>query len=147
MNSLLPNLRWLCLPSETLGQDWFDKSREIDQALNGLDLDLSEESTYLLFSNTPSHILDGDGQCHIARPVIGPKKEVEKPFTLIDWKAAPVWRQKLQGETLIEILEMAEEVRAKAPIDQKRLSGPFSLCVQRQLRPELILSVECIFHE
>lgn len=148
VNSLLANLRWLCLPSETLGADWFQKSSEIDSILSLEGMDLSEEATFLLFSDEPSEILDGNGQCLVARPVIGPKKEMTAPFKLIDWKAAPVWREKLQGETLIEILESAEAVRAKASKGGTRtFAAPFCLYVKRSLKGELILSVEGIFHE
>jgi hypothetical protein len=147
MNALLANMRWLCLPSENLGQDWFEKSRQIDSNLTSYGLDLSEEATYLYFSDTPSSILEGEGHCLVARPVIGPKRKLQGPLKLMDWKAAPAWQFPLSGGTLTELLESAEEARMKATKELKTLSSGFSLCVRRQLRPELILSVECIFHE
>jgi hypothetical protein len=147
MNSLLANLRWICLPSENQGQDWFDKGREIDTHLFNEGMDLSEEATYLLFSADPHKVLDGEGQCLIARPVIGPKKSLLAPFSLIDWKAVPVWREKLLGNTLTQILESAEAARMKATKGTKPFAAPFILCVRRELKEELILSVEAIFHE
>lgn len=139
-NSLLANLRWLCLPSDNLGGDWFDKSRHIDSCLEAEGFDLSEESVYLLFSDSPEKILNGVGQCLVARPVIGPLKEVKAPFKLIDWKAAPIWRETLQGATLDEILISAEGTKKNA------VKG-FYLRVKRDLSDELKLSVEGIFHE
>lgn len=135
------------MPSENLGNDWFDKSRQIDTVLSELGMDLAEESTFLLFSNPPSDILEGKGQCLIARPVIGPKKNVDAPLALVDWKAAPVWQETLQGGTLEEILECAEEVRLKAQKGQKRFADAFSLRIRRWLKPDLEITVDSFFHE
>lgn len=143
----MANMRWLCLPSENLGNDWFDKSRQIDTVLSELGMDLAEESTFLLFSKPPSDILEGNGQCLIARPVIGPKKNVEAPLALVDWKAAPVWQETLQGDTLVEILECAEEVRLKAQKGQKPFADAFSLRIRRWLKPDLEITVDSFFHE
>jgi hypothetical protein len=109
--------------------------------------DLAEEAVYLHFSEAPHKILDGHGQCLIARPVIGPKKLVAPPLSLNDWKAAPVWQEKLQGETLIDLLNDAVAARQRVIKGQIRLVDSFSLRVQRKLSPDLILSVELIFHE
>jgi hypothetical protein len=146
-NSLLANLRWLCLPSDNLGGDWYDKSRHIDSCLEAEGFDLSEESVYLLYSDTPEKILDGVGQCLVARPVIGPLKEVKAPFKLIDWTAAPVWRESLQGATLDEILTHAGTAKRNAVKGTREFTNSFYLCVRRQLQDELKLSVEGIFHE
>jgi len=147
LNSLLGNMRWLCLPSENLGHDWFDKGREIDSLLPQLGFDLAEESTFLLFSANPSDVLEGRGQCLVARPVIGPRKNVEAPLALVDWKAAPVWQETLSGESLVELLENAEEARLKAQKGPRPLADSFSLCVRRRLNPELKITVDSIFHE
>jgi hypothetical protein len=147
LNSLLANMRLLCLPSENLGQDWFEKGQQIDSVLTDQGMDLSEESVYLLYSDSPSEVLDGNGQCLVARPVIGPKKSFEEPLKLIDWKAAPVWLESLQGHTWVEILESTEEARAKAVKGGRDFAKPFILRVRRSLKTELILTVEGIFHE
>lgn len=146
-NSLLANLRWVSLPSENLGQDWFEKSLEIDTFIHQENMDLSEECTYLLFSEPPLNILDGSGQCLVARPVIGPKKDLSAPFKMIDWIALPVSRQALKGESLSDLLESAEVMRRKISDTHHKLSGPFMLCVRRSLKTELILAVEGVFHE
>ena len=147
MNSLLANMRWLCLPSENLGQDWLPKSQELDASLSLEGMDLAEETVYLLFSDAPSEILEGNGQCLVARSVIGPKKNLEGTLRMIDWKAAPVWQETVQGETLTAILVDATEKRAKALKLNKGFAKPFSLCIRRRLVPGLVLSTEVIFHE
>lgn len=146
-NSLLANMRWLCLPSENLGADWFQKSSQIDSCLEAEGFDLSEESVYLLYSESPENVLKGEGQCLIARPVIGPLKEVKAPFKLIDWKAAPVWQEKLPGATLEEILNHARSAKQNAVKGSDEFQNSFYLCVRRSLKGELNLSVEGIFHE
>lgn len=147
MNSLLPNLRLITVASENLGQDWFEKAQLLDSILVSENFDLAEEVTYLLFSHNPSDILESEGQCLIARPVIGPKKELPDGLKLIDWKATPVWREAISGETYIEMLESAEEIRTKARKGRSDFAQAFDLCIRRELRPKLILSVEAIFHE
>jgi hypothetical protein len=146
-NSLLANIRWLCLPSDDLGADWFDKSRAIDGQIEAQGFDLSEESVYLLFTESPDYILEGEGHCLVARPVIGPLKEVSTPFQIIDWRAAPVWQEKLQGETLEEILISARDAKEKAVKGTRKFKNSFYLKVKRELRDELLVSVEGIFHE
>jgi hypothetical protein len=146
-NSLLANLRWLCLPSDDLGADWFDKCHVIDQHLEAEGFDLSEESVYLLFTENPEKVLNGEGYCLVARPVIGPLKEVTPPLQLIDWKAAPVWLEKLQGETLEEVLISAKDAKAKAIKGTREFKNSFYLRVKRELTDKLHLSVEGIFHE
>lgn len=147
LNSLLPNLRWLCLSSESFGQDWYEKSQLIDKRIQEEGLDLSEEVTYLLYSDSPEDVLNGLGQCLVARPVIGPKKKFEAPFELIDWKALPVFRAKLSGDTLKEVLEMAQMARNSAQKGSKAFAQDFIVALDRKLKGELILSVEGIFHE
>lgn len=147
MNSHLANIRWLAIPSETSGEDWFEKSVILDENLESLGLDLAEEAVYLIYSETPDKILDGTGECLIARSVIGPKREPVAPLRLIDWKAAPVWRETLFGESLTDYLEGAEEARFKVQKSAEKLAKSFMIVVKRKLEPELKLEVETIFHE
>ncbi|WP_408097037.1 hypothetical protein ACJVC5_18540 [Peredibacter sp. HCB2-198] len=140
-------MRWICLPSEDRGQDWLVKSQELDARLPHEGMDLAEETVYLLFSGTPSEMLEGNGRTLIARSVIGPKKNLERPFELVDWKAAPVWRERLQGETLTELLEDAEAKRFRGEKEGRAFAKPFSICVRRRLVPGLKLETEVIFHE
>lgn len=147
INSLLPNQRWLGIPSENQGQDWFEKSTFLDQKLEGFGMDLAEESVYLIFSDSPDEVLDGNAQCLVARSVIGPMREVDAPMKLVDWKAAPVWREAISGVGLVDLLEEAQELYFKAKAGPKTLAPDFVLCVRRELSPELKVSVEVIFHE
>ena len=144
MNSSLPNIRWLAIPSDTVGSDWYEKSLEVDSVLSSEGMDLAEEAIYLLFSESPEDILDGKGHCLVARSVIGPKKSFRSPFSLIDWVASPVWRENVEGDTLTDILTMSKEVRRKA---SAALAKPFFLCVRRRLCPELEITTEVIFHQ
>jgi hypothetical protein len=146
-NALLPNLRWLAIHSAQMGQDWYEKSLELDQELEALGMDLSEEAVYLIYSENPDQILEGLGQCLIARSVIGSKKEVTRPLSLLDWKASPVWRERLFETSLGDMLERAADLHHKALKGAQRSARGFILCVRRELRPDLGLSCEVIFHE
>ena len=143
IKSYLSNLRWICLPSENLGEDWFEKSLAIDQLIEVEGMDLAEEAVYLLFSSRPNEVLEGKGDCLIARSVIGPKKALLNPYLLIDWKASAVWRESLVGENLRQILESAEILRSQTPV----IHQAFILCVRRELNPNLSVKVEVMFHE
>lgn len=76
----------------------------------------------------------------MARPVIGPLKEVRAPFRIIDWKAAPVLEKSLSGSTLPEILISAMAVG-------KNADKGFFIRVKRSLKDELKLMVDGIFQE
>lgn len=147
MNSLMPNMRWLCLISENLGADWYEKCISIDNRLEHEGLDLTEDSVYLLYSDSPEKVLEGHAQCMIARSVVGPKKTLTAPFVLVDWKSAPVWKFSLQGETLTEILKAAADLRKNLEKEQRIIARPFSLAIRRELSPVFKISVESIFHE
>jgi hypothetical protein len=147
LNSLLPNLRLLGLPSDAAGADWLAKSTVLDGALEGLGLDLAEEAVYLLFTDAPDALLEGHGDCVVARSVIGPKRSPGPPYILRDWKAAPVWRELLAGGGLEELLAAADSIRRRIREDHPRLAGAFMLRVGRAIAPDLRLSVEAIFHE
>jgi len=147
VNSHLANIRWLAIPSDGSGQDWFEKSILLDQTLESYGLDLAEEAVYLLYSDTPEEILEGNGQCLVARSVVGPKREVEPPLNLVDWKALPVWREKVKGDSLVDLLEEAQDARLKASEGPKPFAKSFMLVVKRRLDGEIKLEVETIFHE
>ncbi len=146
-NALLPNLRWLAIHSLELGQDWYQKSLELDQELEGLGMDLAEEAVYLIYSENPDQVLEGGGLCLVARSVIGPRREVSQPLSLLDWKATPVWREKLSDNALAEMLERAAVLHLETFEGAQRAARGFILSVRRELHPELSLSCEVIFHE
>lgn len=132
MNSHLPNMRLLTIPSQKRGEDWFGLSKKLDQNLEGLSMDLADEAVYLLFS--------GKGEeCLVARSVIGPKKAPAAPLGLTDWKASPVRMEKLSAETMEEVLKESEA--------RGRSGSPFFIKIERRLKSELELSIYAIFHE
>lgn len=147
MNSLLPNLRWLSIPSDKDGHDWLQKSIEIDESLEGLGLDLMEETVYLLYSASPDEVLAGTTECIVARPVIGPKKTVGDKLTLVDWTSASVYRETLTAETFDLILKEASQSFSRAKKALIQPSRPFMLRIQRRLEDKLLLSVEAIFYQ
>lgn len=146
MNSLLPNLRWLSLQSENSGHDWLEKSQMIDSVLGEQGMDLSEESVYLLYSDSPEKILSGAGECLISRAVIGPKKTVEGPFLLKDWTAAPVWEKKLSAQKLEDLLEEAVRFRQSFVQNGEELASGFILVVKRRHLGDLKISIEVMYY-
>ncbi len=147
LNSLLPNLRLLGLVSELSGKDWYALSAKLDAALEGMGLDLSEEAVYLLYSDAPEAILEGLGECAVARAVIGPKRNPGPPYSLQDWTAAPVWRAPLAGEDIEDYLEAAAILRQTVRKAHPQLAAAFMFRIGRSLDPKLGLSLEAIFHE
>lgn len=126
-DGFLSNMRFICLPSEKEGEDWMEKASEIDRFLSLGQWELAEESVYILF-NQP--------EVQVARPVIGPRVAVERPFMLIDWTTAPVERKLLQGLNWGDIFDQ---------ISNEKAERSFILCLKRRLGSSLELSVEVIF--
>ena len=134
MKTLLPNARFLTLASENLGQDWFEKAREIDRHLPELSMDLAEESVYLLYDRSPGAVLEGEGTCLIARSVIGPKRQFEGQLGLQDWVQALVYRFPVKSLNhwpglLEECLQQWENLHRQA-LDTP---APFMLVFKRRL--------------
>lgn len=144
MEQMLPNLRWLCLPSEHLGEDWQQKSAQIDEMLPQWSMDLSEESVFLIYDRAPGAVLEGEGHCLVARPVIGPKRELSAPYKLVDWSQSAVFRKNLQGETFEAVFHEAFE--AWQELQRKAISTApsFMLRLSRRLSPELSFQAELI---
>lgn len=132
-------MRLLTISSDARGEDWFVLSQKIDELLEGLSMDLAEESVYLIFSEPAAHVLGGSGQCLVARSVIGPKKAPMPPLGLTDWKASPVWMEKLNASSLEDALLIAA--------GDGRPQSAFFLKIERRLKSELELSIYAIFHE
>ncbi len=145
--ALLPNIRWLALPSVGLGEDWVEKVLKIDHDLESLGYELAEESVYLLYSHSAREILLEKGHCLIARPVLGPKKMLEAPFLLKDWIASEVWKAPLRGVTLEELLGLVAHIDQKRELKEKQLERGFILCIRRRLVPGLSVTIEVIFPE
>jgi hypothetical protein len=143
----LPNSRWLCLSSDDLGRDWFQKSLKIDDYIESLGLDHIQEDTYLFYDQRPSDLLSGNGECVIGRSVAGPKKDLNIPFKFLDWPSRPVLNYSLNGTSLEEYLESAEDKRTSLELQGRELKTSFILRIRRQLNPDLKITVEVIFYE
>lgn len=139
--SFVENLRFLSLPSEVLGLDWFDLSLQIDQTLDSLKMDLADESIYLIYRNlTQSSILD-DCSCRVARSVVGPKLELEGPLLCEDVVSGPVLQYQVSNSPLREILDHALH---EAQTHEK---NTIFIRVKRQLTGlELSTGIEVLIH-
>jgi hypothetical protein len=145
IKTLLPNCRWLTLPSEKLGRDWAELAQQLDQALESLALDLAEESVFLLFDRSPGAVLEGEAEVLVARSVIGPKKNLDGAMKLVDWTQGVTFRQQIKSLDWTQIhLECAlawEDLHGKGLISK---SG-YILLLKRRLKPQLELTIEVLF--
>lgn len=146
IKTLLPNARFLTIKSDHLGRDWSECAQILDTQLDALGMDLASESVYLLFDRSPGAILAGEGEVLVARPVIGPKKQLEAPLAFLDWVQAPVYSKILTsfewGSLLDECLGEWESLQRQ----NLTLAAPFMLVVKKKLCPQLELGVEVLFH-
>lgn len=145
MKSILSNCRWLTLESEVLGKDWSEKAQEIDENLEGLGMDLAEETVFLLFDRSPGAISAGEGRCRVARSVIGPKRRLEGPLELVDWIQAPVHQITLKVGTWTEVLNQCYKEWENLQRQGHKPVSPFMILVKRRLEPELELKLEVLF--
>jgi hypothetical protein len=144
--SILPNARLLCISSESLGRDWFEKSMELDMVLGELSMDLSEESIFILFDRAPGAVLAGEGSCQIARPVIGPKKSLQQPFRLVDWVQTEIYRKVLLSKDWESVLEDCYLEWENLQRSGTKVASPFMILVKRGLKPDLNLALEVLFY-
>lgn len=133
IKTILPNCRWLSIKSEHQGRDWSILTQKIDQELENLGMDLSEETIFLIFDETAGH-------CQVARSVIGPKKILNGEIKLVDWVQAPVLGLALKSLAWDDL--WAETTQALKM--QKGSKKGFMLAIKRRLNPELALSVELL---
>ena len=147
MKSLLPNCRFLTLASTDQGRDWTLRSREIDDQLDHLGMDLAEESVYLLFDRAPGAVIAGEANCLVARSIIGPKKGLEGPLKLFDWVQAPVHRKLIRASDWDQVLEECYQEWENLHREAQKLAAPFMIVAKRRLIPELALSLEVLFPE
>ena len=143
MINLLPNMRWLSMPSSFVGEDWREVSAKLDDMIAGSGWDLADESVYLLYDADPESALRGEASCKIARSVIGPKKDPGAAFSLTDWKAAQVFHKRLQATSWDGIFTESMNEWKKTEKNYK----VFMLCIKRRLNPALSIETEAIFAE
>lgn len=145
--SILPNMRLIGIPSGGTGEDWLQESQKIDAALSDLGMELASESVYLLFDRAPGALAHGEGNCLIARSVIGPKRDPSPPLVLKDWVRAPVHSFDLKGTSLPAIFDEGNEIWQDLQRAGKKVGKGFTVCIRRRLRPELRLETQIIFTE
>lgn len=147
MNSILPNMRLLCLQSESRGEDWTNLTLKIDDDLSGLSMDLAEEAVYLMFDRAPGAVLNHEGRVLVGRSVVGPKKMVDAPLHLVDWVARPVHRKKIESNEWEDVFEEAFAEWEKLQQLNQKTAPAFILCLKRKLLDALELEIEVIFSE
>jgi hypothetical protein len=147
LNSILSNMRLVSLPSKSLGEDWYEIITQIDEQAPSWGMDLAEESVFFLFSQSPGSIMHGEGQCQIARSLIGPLVKLEPPFELTDWVSSPVYRKALSAILWPLVLEEAFAQWQELQRQGKKVRTGFILCLKRSLKPELSLEIDVIFNE
>jgi hypothetical protein len=140
-------MRWICLPSEGLGEDWYELSQKIDQRLSDWSMELSEESVFLLFDRAPGAILDGEGGVMIARPVIGPRKVPGPPFALQDWKAQKVYLSDLKEGTWTELIAECFSVWEEHMRAARSIENGFGIVLSRRLNPDLKNLAQVFFRQ
>lgn len=144
--TLLPNARFLTIKSEHLGKDWSECAQILDTHLDALGMDLASESVYLLFDHSPGAVQAGEGQALVARPVIGPKRQLEAPLGLLDWVQTPVYRKQLTSLEWGAILDECMGEWERLQRQNLTLAAPFMLVVKKTLTPQLEIGVEVLFH-
>jgi hypothetical protein len=147
MNTALPNMRLICFSSLRLGEDWFELSIKIDDALPNWGMELADESVYLLFDCSPGAVMHGEGNCLVARSVIGPKRGPSDPYSLQDWVSSAVSKHNLSASSWPKVFEEAFLHWEKLQREGREVPAAFTLCLQRRLRQELTLEVQVIFKQ
>lgn len=142
-----PGRRFIGIPSETLGEDWFQRSQMIDEALSRFGMELAEESVYLEFDRAPGAILHGEGNCLVMRPVTGPKRTPDAPFFLKDTQRHNTYTHQLKARDFTAVFQEAYEAWEKLQREGKKVGSGFTVCIRRQLRGELQLAAQLIFPE
>lgn len=134
-------MRLLARSSDASVTDWWEESQQIDEVMGGFGMDLSEEAVYLLFSNL------SELELTIARPVIGPLKELQAPYKIIDWSSAPVHRVPAAHSTWPEVFEQAQAEWEKLQNTKLKYLPQFMIRLERQIDSGLVLKTEILFHE
>lgn len=145
--TLLANTRFLSLPSDHLGKDWMERSGLIDSYLEQLGMELSEETVFMIFDRAPGAIIAGEGHCLVARSVIGPKSHVERPLQMTDWIQGPIHLKSLVSLDWDLALKACYQEWENLQRSAVKIASPFMILVNRRLAPELIVSLEVLFHE
>lgn len=144
--TLLANLRFITLPSENSGKDWFDLAREIDNYALENGFELSEESVFLHFDRSPAAQESGEGTCSVSRPVIGPLKELPPGFNIEDWTQKNVFEKEIQQDSWQDLWQEAQAGWEELQRQGKNLRPSFMVRFSRRLGPDLTLKTHIYYH-
>ena len=148
MNKLiLPNARFISLPSAQLGQDWFEVCLKLDSALEALNLELSEEAIYLHYSLAPALVLEGRGECRVARSVTGPLKNLDGDFKLTDWNQGFVFKFSFSLNSWESLLSQCYSSWEHLIRENHKIKSAFTVSLRRGLKDSLSNSIEVIFYQ
>jgi hypothetical protein len=143
---LLPNLRFLSLPSGKSGQDWSELAHRIDNFALENGYELSEESVFLTFDRIPAALAVGEGNCSVSRPVIGPLKELPGEFWLEDWTQKNVFQMEVEKDSWQELWDKAQEGWEELQRNGEKLGTSFLVRLSRRLGPDLTLKMHIYYH-
>ena len=144
--TLLANLRFISLPSQKSGKDWFDLAREIDTYALENGFELSEESVFLVFDRSPGAIASGEGSCSVSRPVIGPLKELPGELQINDWTQKTVFEKEIRQDSWQELWQEAQSEWEELQRQGKNLRPSFMVRFSRRLAPDLTLKTHIYYH-
>lgn len=144
--TLLPNLRFLSLPSETLGKDWAALSHRIDEFALEHGYELSEESVFLRFNRIPAALEAGEGHCSVSRAVIGPLKELPGEFEIQDWTQKTVYEIETQTDSWQELWDKAQSAWEELQRSGEKVESSFLVRLSRRLEPNLTLKMHIYYH-
>lgn len=144
---LLPNARFISLPSYQLGNDWFELSLKLDAALEALHLELSEETIFLHYSVAPGLVLEGKGECRVARSVTGPFKNLDGDFKLTDWTQGLVFKFSISTNSWETLLSQCYTLWEDLVRETKEIKSAFSISFKRELKDGLSNGTEVIFYQ
>ncbi len=134
-------MRLLTRQAQVSVTEWMSETQKIDDAMGGFGLDLSEEAVYLLFDDI------NELNLRVARPVIGPLKELQAPFNIQDWSSAPVHRLSVPNSQWSEVFDLAQTEWRKLQASKLKYLSQFMIRLERQIDSGLILKTEILFHE
>ena len=144
---ILPNARFLGLPSQSSGRDWDELIPKIDNVMDEIGLNLAEETIVLIFSQGIEPTLEDDVECKVCRPVTGPKRQPPAPFIMEDWDQKFVHSFSLGSLGWDEVSHESLKIRDQLEREGKKLKKEMILLLKRRLVPELKLSLEVVFYE
>ncbi len=145
--SILPNARFISLPSSQIGRDWYEVTLKLDSVLEELGLELLEEVVYLHYGSAPGMVIEGSAECRIARSVIGPLKKLEGDYKITDWTQGLVYKIPLSANSWDDLLAQCYKAWENLVRMAIKPTSQFTISLKRELKDTLQHKVEVIFYE